>query len=195
MKAFFIFLLTSFFILNTYSQEKSDTSIYEFIDEWPQRDTSFIKTYTLKDNMIVREEYFGHSFDLSSITLVTMDTFVVYKDRWEKFYNGRLYPYFSLAAFTEKIVLVEKGKWDEKKDVSCKYNPVDKQIVNGDLILAYDMDVYYGKYAKYTGARIYFSFKYGIVGYLNMSQPVQMILKPFKGSLKMEYRPRNSEIN
>ncbi len=188
MKYLIFFAIVLGCIHPLYAQKKSitDTTVYEYVNFFSNGDTSFFKLYFLNDRMLVRKEYYGHAWDTSSITESSIDTFIVSKNKWKKIFNGKTYPFLSESDFTNKKVVKEYIRSESPPGVYCLYTPVKKVKVGNDMIYVYDMDVVHFKAKLYSDTRVYFSFKYGVVGYINYTS--QMLIKNFVGNLDMELR-------
>ena len=168
---------------------KNETIVYEYQSLYSGGDSSYIKSYFLNDSLQVRQVFFGHSFDISSIKEQSLDTFVIYKKEWKKILNGKKYLFLSMKDFSSKHSTIEylrnAGAWNYR----YKFTPVKKMKVDGEQIFVYDRDVIdYKNKVKSRDSRVYFSFKYGIVGYLNLNE--NMVMKRFLNKLKMELRER-----
>ena len=75
--------------------------------------------------------------------------------------------------------------------ILTRYTPVEKLKVSEEEIFVYERDVINeADKVKSNETRIYFSFKYGIIGYLNLNE--NMIMKFFTNKLKMKLRERKS---
>lgn len=171
-----------------YAQKKSitDTTVYEYVNLFSKEDTSFFRSYFLNDSLLVRKEYYGKAWDVNSITESSVDTFIVSKNKWKKVFNGKPYSFLSGSDFANKKVVKEYTRNQSPPNAYNLYIPVKKVKVGNDLIYVYDMDVVHGKAKLYSDTRVYFSLKYGIVGYISYSS--QMLIKKFVGKLKMELR-------
>ena len=183
---FFVIALSCFYSL--YAQKKSitDTAIYEYVNLFSKEDTSFFKSYFLNDRLLVRKEYYGKTWDATSITESSIDTFIVSKQKWDKVFNGKPYPFLSAIDFANKKVVKEYTRSQSPPNSYNLYTPVGKVNVGNDVIYVYGLDVVHGKAKLYSDTRVYFSLKYGIVGYISYSG--QMLIKKFVGKLKMELR-------
>jgi hypothetical protein len=135
----------------------------------------------------VRREYYGRSLDINGIFLAAIDTFIVYKDHWNKVFDGKRYPFLSIKAFDKKQQTIELIRSESPPGLRNRYTPVKKIKAGNDVIYVYDKAALIGKHPYYDDTRIYFSFKYGIIGYVNST--VEMLLKQFYGKVKMELRP------
>ena len=188
MKHLIFFFIALSGIHTLYAQKKSitDTTVYEYVNLFSKGDTGFIKLYFLNDSLLVRKEYYGKAWDPTSITESGIDTFIINKSKWKKVFNGKPYSFLSESDFANKKVVKEYTRNQSPPNAYNLYTPVKKVKVDNDVIYVYDMDVVHGKAKLYSDTRIYFSLKYGIVGYISYSS--EMLIKKFVGKIKMELR-------
>ena len=187
-------LILSLLVINFLKAQrkiKSDTTALEYFSLFSGGDSSYIQTYFINDSLQVRQVFFGHSFDVRNITGGSIDTFIIYKNNWKKIFNGISYPFLSLKDFTTKHETIEylKTGW---RNYRYRYTPVEKLKINGEEILVYNRDVIdEANKVQSNNTRIYFSFKYGVIGYLNLNE--NMVMKPFINKLKMKLRERKTD--
>lgn len=186
MKKYVVFLLLQFANSKIMSQSKTDTIFYNYVSLFSKKDTGYIKIYYLNNKILVRNEYYGWRIDSNSIEKLTTDTFIVSKESWKKIFNGKVYRFFALTDFKKKKITIENVRRDGRKNISNHYKPVKRIIVDNEEIYIYDLDVMQGKFTIYQDTRIYFSFKYGVVGYINYDS--QMFIQKFAGKIKIEFR-------
>jgi hypothetical protein len=189
MKKTLFFICIVFCFLTLKAQNKKDTVYYEFKSLYSGGDTGYFKTYFLNDSLQVRQFFFGHSFDKSSIIGEDVDTFVVYKNEWKKIFKGIIYPFLSVSDFVKHKSTIEYLKNEGPWKYRYRYTPVTKLKIDNELIFVYDRDVIdsTGR-IKTNDTRIYFSFQHGLIGYLNLNE--NMVMKSFLKKLKMQLRKR-----
>ena len=188
MKHLIFFFITLSCTHTLYARKNSitDTTVYEYRNLFSNGDTSFFKSYFLNDSLLVRKEYYGKVWDATSITASGTDTFIVSKSKWKKVFNGNVYSFLSESDFAKKQVVKEYTRIQNPPNTYNLYTPVKKVKAGNDVIYVYDMDVVHGKAILYSDTRVYFSLKYGIIGYISSGS--EMLIKKFAGKIIMELR-------
>ena len=170
----------------TFSQNRVDTVKYEYVDMYSNGYTKYAKVFFINDTVMVVTNFFGKKFEPESIEEVGIDTFIVGNNKWKKMYEGKTYNFFSIDSFEAKKQTTEYSKSNSPSRLINVYTPVEKLRLGSDNVYVYDLTAMRGGVKFYDDTRIYFSYHYGIVGYINYDN--KMLMNQFVGKVKMRIR-------
>lgn len=167
---FFSFFLLSFSLIgqknNTCSYKKfinrSSSDLDTFYEEVNFIKKSLAQVKTFHYNKVIN----SNSFEILPIKI---DTFLMNSKKWKYKFEGKFYDFFSLNDFNKKLK-TKKIYRNERDEIFCiEYIPYKKVFFKNELIFIYDVNEVYVKsnFCFNSNARLYFSFKYGIVGFID----------------------------
>jgi hypothetical protein len=161
------------FVLNGACQTTKLIESHYYINLWDRGDTTYVTFEYLNDSVLLSKKYFGKSFNISSILISEVDTFLISDNSWSNFSDKIVIPVYSKDKFDNNQI-TRKVIYNARLSDSLYYEyiPFKKISLNSEIIYAYDINIVRKstKAILYNDTRQYFSYKNGIVGWLNTEQ-------------------------